>query len=61
MTVTPKGRCHIIDGTLDYATIQGSITWSQKLPFMDSHGKTAEKMGSLLFCEIGEEDISCES
>ncbi len=57
VSVTPAGCCHVADGTADCAWSQGSNTWLQKSPFMQSHGECTDDVASIFSGEFLEEDV----
>ena len=61
MSLTHEFCCHVVDGSFDCSSSQGSITWLRKSSFMDSRGETAEYVGSFVSGEVREEDIPSES
>jgi hypothetical protein len=61
VSLAPESRCHVVEGTFDCSSSQGSITWLQKSPFTDSHGKTAEYVCSFASCEVCKKDVPCKS
>lgn len=60
MSVTPEGHCHVIDGTADCVTSQGSISWSRKSSFTHSHGESTDDVWALFAVESLEEEVVSE-